>query len=76
MKEKLNNELSDYLKLIRFKAKLSQEDVANKLNITRQAYGNWENNPLKLDLETLMKIGEALNENILIFFDNLYCKKQ
>lgn len=70
MKEKLNKELSDYLKLIRFKHKESQESIANKLNITRQSYANQENNPIKLDLDKLIDIGNAIGEDILIFFDN------
>jgi transcriptional regulator with XRE-family HTH domain len=70
MKEKINNELSEYLKYLRFKNKLSQENVAEKLGITRQAYSLWENNPIKLDLGQLFEVGNAMNENILIFFEN------
>ena len=70
MKEKLNNELSEYLKLCRFKKKLNQEEIAKKLNTTRQTYSQWENNPVKLDLDKLIDIGNVLEENILIFFNN------
>ena len=70
MKEQLNSELSDYLKLLRFKNKISQEEISDKLNITRQCYSNWENNPIKLDLEQLIEIGKVMNEDILIFFEN------
>lgn len=74
MKEQLNNDLSEYLKLIRFKNKISQEDISKKLNITRQCYTNWENNPIKLDLGQLIEIGVAMNEDILIFFEEYIAK--
>lgn len=74
MKEKINNDLSEYLRLLRFKNKLSQEEIAKKLNITRQSYANWENNPIKLDLSQLLEIGNVMNEDILIFFNNYIAK--
>ncbi len=70
MKEKINADLSEYLKLLRFKRKITQEDIAVKLNVTRQCYSNWENNPIKLNLDQLIEIGNVLDENILIFFNN------
>ena len=75
MKSDLNFELSEYIKLLRFKAKLNQEEVAKKLSISRQAYSSWENNPIKLDIETLLKIGIALNENSILNFFNSYVAK-
>lgn len=65
----LNYELSEYIKLLRFKSKLSQEETASKLKITRQCYANWENNPIKLDLDKLEKIGKVFNSDIFIFFN-------
>ena len=65
----LNHELSEYIKLIRFKKKLSQEDVANKIKVSRVTYGIWENNPTKIDLDTLSKISDALETDISIFFN-------
>lgn len=75
MKEELNTELSDYLKLLRFKNKVNQEAVAEKLGITRQTYTIWESNPIKLDLGQLIEIGVALNENVLIFFESYIAKR-
>ena len=72
--ENLNSMLSEYIKLERFKSKLSQEETAKKIGISRQAYTNWEINPVKLNLEQLEKIGKALDTNIFIFFDNLVAK--
>lgn len=71
---KLNNELSDFIKLERYKAKLSQEDMANKIKISRNTYTTWENNPKSLNLEQLSKIGKALDIDIFIFFNNYVAK--
>ena len=68
VKSKLNTELSDYIKLLRFKAKMSQDDAAKKLEISRATYNRWENKPDELDLGTIVKIGNAFNDDILIFF--------
>ena len=75
MKEQMNLELSSYLKMLRTKYNLSQADIADKLGITRQCYTNWEREPIKLDLEKLIKIGKVMDEDILIFF-NLYIAKR
>ena len=72
----LNDELSDYIKLLRFKNKLSQEEAANKLNISRKTYGMWENNPTQLTLETLEKIGEIFNSDLFIFFTEYVAKRK
>lgn len=69
MKKNLNESLSDYIKLIRFKSKKSQEDVAKELNISRNTYSIWENNPVQLKLDTLIEIGTILNNDIIIFFN-------
>lgn len=70
----LNQELSDYIKLLRFKQKMSQDDVAEKLEISRNTYGSWENRPVSLSLETLMKIFDIFNEDILYFFKQYVAK--
>lgn len=78
MKKNLNESLSDYIKLIRFKAKKSQEDVAKELNISRNTYSIWENNPVQLKLDTLIEIGTILNDDIIIFFNQYVaeCNKE
>lgn len=75
MLKNINDELSDYLKLIRFKHKKSQEDIAKDLNITRNTYGAWENNPISLSIETLNKIANVMNEDIIIFFEEYVAKR-
>lgn len=78
MKKNLNESLSDYIKLIRFKSKKSQEDVAKELNISRNTYSIWENNPVQLKLDTLIEIGTILNSDIIIFFNQYVaeCNKE
>lgn len=78
MKKDLNDSLSDYIKLIRFKSKKSQEDVAKELNISRNTYSIWENNPVQLKLDTLIEIGTILNNDIIIFFNQYVaeCNKE
>lgn len=70
----LNKELSEYIKLLRFKAKMSQEDCANELGVTRNTYANYENNPIELDLSQLVKIGKVFKSDILIFFNEYVAK--
>ena len=73
--ENLNYELSEYIQLLRFKAKMSQQQVADKLKVSRNTYNTWEQNPIKLDLEKLQKIGDILGEDISIFFTNYVAKR-
>lgn len=69
MNKILNDSLSDYIKLIRFKAQKSQEEVAKELNVSRNTYSIWERNPVQLKLDTLIEIGNILNNDIIIFFN-------
>lgn len=68
MTENLNQSLSDYLKLLRFKKKVSQEEIATKLGVSRNTYSTWENNPVQLSLNTLNTISDELDSDIIIFF--------
>ena len=68
MFETLNQDLSDYIKLLRFKSKKSQEVVAKELGVTRNTYQKWESDPISLDIKTLNKITTNFGEDISIFF--------
>lgn len=70
----LSKELSDYIKLQRFISKKNQEEIASKLNVTRQTYTKWENDPCSLTIEKLFKLGEAIGFDAGNFF-NLYIAK-
>lgn len=74
MFETLNEELAEYMKLLRFKAKKSQEDVAKDFGISRNTYTNWENNPISLSLDLLNKIVSYFDEDLLIFFKTYVAK--
>lgn len=52
------------LKLLREKKGVSQQAVADYLEITRQAYSNYENGKRQADYETLLKLGEFFNVSI------------
>lgn len=51
-------QIGDKIKKIRDLKGLKQEEVADKLNITQQAYGKIERNESKLDTERLHQIAE------------------
>ncbi len=55
------------IKNLRKKEKITQEEMASKLNITRQAISNWENGRNLPDIEMLIIISKTFN----ISLDNL-----
>lgn len=75
MNKILNDSLSDYIKLIRFKAQKSQKEVAKELNVSRNTYSIWERNPVQLKLDTLIEIGNILNNDIIIFFNQYVAER-
>lgn len=74
-KYEFNLELSDYIRLLRLKYRKSQEDMGKLLGVSRNTYAIWERKPISLSLDTLIKIGDALDENILIFFNQYVAKR-
>ena len=52
------------IKKIREFNQLTQDELANKLYVTRQTISNYENNRSRPDIDMLMKIADALNANI------------
>lgn len=64
----------DALKKLRAKKLITQQELANRIGITRQNYNIWENNTLKCDLGTifkLLKLLEATDTEIEEFFCEL-----
>lgn len=49
---------------LRKSANLTQEDVANKLNITAQAVSKWENDVSAPDISVLCELSEILNVSL------------
>ncbi len=65
-------DINKNIKKMRTEKKLTQEELAQKINVTRQAVSNWENAKTQPDLETLVLIAEALQVD---FEALLYGKK-
>lgn len=55
---------------LRKKEKLSQEQLADKLGITRQTISNWELNITKPDITQVKKLSEVFNVSIDDLLDN------
>ena len=52
------------IKKFRESKKLTQEEMAEKLNVTRQAISNWETEKTQPDIETLQKIAQILEISV------------
>ncbi len=60
----LMTEIAKNIKRFRNAKKMTQEELALKINVTRQAVSNWENNKTQPDIETLTNISNALEIGI------------
>ncbi len=71
--------VSKNIRAIRVKKKITQEDAANKLFVTRQTISNWETGKSQPDIDMLIKIAEVLETDITMLIygqtDMLYRKK-
>ena len=54
------NNIGKTIKKIREGKNITQEQLAEKLNVTRQAVSNWETGKTQPDIETIIKISEIL----------------
>lgn len=54
-------ELQNVLKDLRKSKRISQQELANKLNITQQAYAHYENGTRSIPIETLITIADLFN---------------
>lgn len=57
-------EFNETIKQLRIKQSLTQEQFAQRLNVTRQAVSNWENNKNYPDLEMLILISKVFNVSL------------
>lgn len=57
-------EPKDILKSLRIKAELSQEQLAEKIFVTRQAVSRWENGETTPNVETLQLLSQLYNVTI------------
>ena len=56
--------VGENIKNIRKKNNITQEELAEKLNVTRQAVSNWENGKSEPDIETLTNIAQIFDISI------------
>ena len=63
------------LKSLRLSKKLSQQDMANLLGITRQAYGRYESGLSEPDIENLRKLAKFFDVSIDYLLDGQEYKK-
>lgn len=57
-------EFAERLKTLRKQVKLTQGHIAEKLNISQQAYASWERGVKKPTQENLVKIAQVLNVSV------------
>lgn len=65
------NKVSTNIKALRKERNLTQDQLAEKLNVTRQAVSNWENGKTQPDVDTLVKLAQVLEISVenLIYGD-------
>ena len=69
MKGKINMELGKKIKQLRAKAKLTQEELAEKIGVLAQSVSKWENSVSMPDITLLPKIAEVFGVSIDDLFD-------
>lgn len=52
------------IKAARLGTKLTQDELAEKISVTRQAVSNWENGKTEPDIDTLTKLAEVTNVTV------------
>ena len=57
-------EFNEQIKCLRKENTLTQEEMAKKLNVTRQAISNWENNRNLPDFEMIILIAETFDVSL------------
>ena len=58
------NVVNTSIKDLRKKKNMTQDELAEKLNVTRQAVSNWENGKTQPDIETLTQLAEAFDVSV------------
>ena len=57
-------EFNEQIKCLRKENTLTQEEMAKKLNVTRQAISNWENNRNPPDFEMIILIAKTFGVSL------------
>ena len=58
------NEVSNNIKKLRQERKMSQEQLAEQLHVTRQAISNWENGKTQPDIDTLDQLATVFDVSV------------
>ena len=58
------NMVNTSIKDLRKKKNMTQDELAEKLNVTRQAVSNWENGKTQPDIETLTQLAEVFDVSV------------
>ena len=58
------NVVSDSIKKLRKKNNMTQDELAEKLCVTRQAVSSWENGKTEPDVETLTRLAEIFDVSV------------
>jgi len=58
------NIVSNSIKKLREERGMTQDELAEKLNVTRQAVSNWETGKTQPDIETLTKLAEIFDVSV------------
>lgn len=61
--------LSEKLKLLREKNKMTQKEIAQKINVSERVYSYYEQDRFPKDEEILKKLAEALNTTVSNLID-------
>ena len=69
-------EFAERLKKLRKQVKLTQAQIAKKLDISQQAYASWERGAKKPTQENLVKIAQVLNVSVDYLVGNSEEKKE
>ena len=63
MNQRLNHQMTNYLKKIREDKKIGQAELAHKIGVTKQLLSGFENNRSGISNEVLKKLADALEVN-------------
>jgi len=66
----MNVNIKDKLRILRITKGLTQEDVANQINISRTAYAKYETGASLPPVETLLEIAKFFNISIDVILDH------
>lgn len=68
--------MGDSIKSLRARNNMSQDALAEKLNVTRQAISNWENSKTQPDADTLKNLGIIFNVTVDEIINNDFYKSE